>query len=243
MQQIKGIKLLKIGIIILLVILLLIPTSLGSLMSTPNNNLFLRAEYIVPPYVQIGDLIFVEILEFDLNYSLWGWDHIGIYIGNNQFIDAAHKGVGITTLSEFMSWNVEIAYGTVIATEEQRNEAIEFIVGQIGKPYQNFTFHFSLEDLLNLDIIAMLCNRTKDAGYDTEAWYCSELIWAAYLSCTSPIEIDQNGDGIDRPNWVWPSEISSDNDVEMYTYHELNEWDLDLFLDWLRDLFLNIIND
>jgi len=211
--------------------------------SLPSGNEPGQGQYVVPGYLQIGDLIFIDLLDFDLSHSIFGWDHVAIYIGNNEFYDAIPGGVGIRSLTDFISWDIEFCYGQVIATEEQKLQAIDFVYEQIGKPYQLAVFDLDLEDLLNLDIIASLINRNKDASIGSAEWYCSELIWAAYLHCTPPIEIDQDGDGLDRPNWVWPSEISSDDNVEMYTYHEYNDYNLELFLDWLHDLILDYLED
>lgn len=158
-------------------------------------------ESLVPPYVKAGDIVFFELY----NYSCFhpGWDHVGLYVGNNEFIHASAylNSVAKQNISIFEKLDMEIVYGKVITSNEtQRTNAIIFAEGQIGKPFND--------------------HEPKDPSFDSEAWYCSELVWAAYLS--QGIDLDKNG-------WCFPPivgtlEICWDDDVEMYSYHKLNKW-------------------
>ena len=185
----------------------------NNLMNIKNESI---SNNIVLPYVRAGDIVFMELD----NYSckLPGWDHCGIYVGNNEFIHASGylNCVDKQDLSLFKSLDCEIVYGKVITSNKvQRINAINFAEGQIGKPYN------ALE--------------LKDPSFDSEAWYCSELVWAAYLS--QGIDLDRNGWNF--PHYVGTLEICWDDDVEMYTYHELNEWHPGFFISWFINYIIN----
>jgi len=76
-------------------------------------------------------------------------------------------------------------------------------------------------------------NRPKDPSPDAEAWYCSELVWAAYYN--QGIDIDRSGNRY--PPYVGPTEISSDDDVGMYTYHKLNSNYFGRTIEWILIYF------
>lgn len=63
-----------------------------SLKRTANQQL---SEGYAVDDLQVGDLVF-----FERTYSTKGASHVGIYIGNNEFIHAASGGVKITSLDE-----------------------------------------------------------------------------------------------------------------------------------------------
>ena len=50
--------------------------------------------YVSPEEARPGDLIFFEKI-----YDTDGASHVGIYVGNNEFIHAASGGVKVTSLS------------------------------------------------------------------------------------------------------------------------------------------------
>ena len=72
------------------------------------------------------------------------------------------------------------------ASETQIQGALNFIEGQLGKPYR---FHFSKSD-----------------DYNSVDWYCSELVWAAYLSVGIELDWDDNESG-ESP--ILPVELAS----------------------------------
>lgn len=209
--------------------------SVPSTVSSPPQNP-LETIYHVPANVLIGDLIFIDLNHYTVNLSFLGWDHVAIYIGNDQFIDAfLQEGVRITNLTAYMQLGVQIAYGHVShSTPERRTGAVHFAKSQLGKSYQYFSWNFTSYDTL-FNTIAYRCNRIKDADPNSDAWYSAELVWATYLH--QGIDIEKNG--FLPPFWVWPSQISSDNNIIMYTPDEnnrLNDWSTLHFRQWLANV-------
>ena len=214
------------GIICILILssLVALPTKGKNYVPLENNKdintLSNTLSNVVPDYVRLGDLYFCDVKIRD---NEPGWDHVGIYIGNNEFIEAVPGGVWITNLSKIETWATDITYGAVITSNEtQRQNAIAFAESQLGKPYdpcKNFLIWWY--------------DRPKDSSPDAEAWYCSELVWAAYYN--QGIDIDKSGD---RPPHVSPTEISSDDNVEMYTSHKFNSYYKGIFIEWLINRIL-----
>ncbi len=182
---------------------------------------------VVPDYLKPGDLYFCECKNKDLEP---GWDHCGIYIGDDTFIEAVPGevwSVWRTNLTVIQTWAKNITYGTVkTSNESQRQNAIKFAESQLGKPYAH-----------SKCFLIPWFKRPKDPSPDAEAWYCSELVWAAYYN--QCIDIDRNGNKIP---YVGPTEISSDDDIEMYTYHKLNKFYLGRNIEWLIKKIFNIYN-
>jgi len=191
-----------------------------------NNHIDIKKESIsknlVPPYIRAGDIVFFE-LGNNYSYMCPGWDHCGIYVGNNEFIHASPYLDCIVKqdLSLFEPFDMEIFYGKVISSNEtQRINAINFTEIQIGKHYEG--------------------PELKDPSFDSKDWYCSELVWAAYYN--QGIDLDMNGWNF--PYYVTPLEICWDDDVEMYTSHEFNKWYPGFFIScfindiiiWLKNL-------
>ncbi len=205
--------------LVLGIIVLFVGTSIplqGATIGPKNIKNVQIHESLVPPDVKAGDIVFFEVY----NYSHYnpGWDHVGLYIGNNEFIHASQylHCVAKQNISIFEPLDMEIVYGKVITSNEtQRTNAINFAEGQIGKP-------FYVRD-------------PKDPSFDSEAWYCSELVWAAYLS--QGIDIDKNGWSF--PPFVGTSEMCWDDDVEMYSYHKLNKWIPGFYISWLINYLIN----
>lgn len=87
-------------------------------------------------------------------------------------------------------------YRVAGATLEQRTAAVNFMISQLGKPW-------------DLDVFGK-CNY----GSDTKDWYCSELAWAAYYNQG----INLNGDAIPgnpyRPAELAASSLLISRDVE-----------------------------
>ena len=183
-----------------------------------NNNITQ-----VPSYVQIGDILFCEWKHYNTDPC---WDHAALYIGDDYFIEATPVGEGVVRIIHyewFVKYTKDICFGTVINNDESiRNEAISFAYSQLGKPYQY------------LDWQKLLLNRTKDPSADADAWYCTELIWAAYYN--QGIELDLKGMHVGP---VMPAEICWDNDIEMYTQHMLNSWHIGMYFNWILYILQN----
>ena len=173
----------------------------------------------LPPYLEVGDLIFIEArpwVDFVFHTEVPGWDHIAMYTGDGLFIEAGnYPGTRVVTyapLAFYLLWAEEIAYGKVVTAEEgQRLGAVEFAVEQLYLPYQD----------------AYECwwaNPDPDDPDDpySDAWYCSELVWAAYWhqginidATPEPPSPEEGGDGVHL--YVSPQDIADDDDVALYT--------------------------
>ncbi len=168
---------------------------------TPIKKSFLISKTNFNENIKPGDILFCECKNKD--YSIFGWDHCSIYIGNNEFIEAVpDKGVWITNFSVYSTWakNFRFAYVKGVS-EKQRNAAVDFAMSQLDKSYQyknSSFFHF--------------IGLRKDNSSESKEWYCSELVWAAYYN--QGIDIDFNNWFF--PRMVNPIDISLDILVSMY---------------------------
>ena len=139
--------------------------------------------------VQAGDILYEQATDHD-NFVGHAAIVEGIFYDstyNQQYIrviEATFHGVNRGILTPI---RLNARYGTVLrvddATSTQKNAAVSFAIGQIGKDY-----------FLNL----------FGKGYEPSklAWYCSELVWAAYynqgidlspgINCVRPIEFLQS---------------------------------------------------
>ena len=90
-----------------------------------------------------------------------------------------------------------VAYLSVItATPDERDQAATFAESQVG-------------DEWNVSLTG------KSYNPDSSFWYCSELVWAAYMDATDTrINIDSDERGL-----VWPDEIYQDNDTTRIGWH------------------------
>ena len=126
------------------------------------------------------------------------WTHVGMYIGDGKVVEALPKpGVTNTSVAD---WNCPtktcVEALRVKTTDEIRNKAVSFALSQVGKPYD-------------------WCWWQKDA--DGEAWYCSELVWAAYLKASDGTINIEHGPDI---TGITPTEIDLDDDTEVISEHK-----------------------
>lgn len=144
-----------------------------------NLNNFLAA-------LEEGNLVYEEyawtkhiaIIEGEIVIPSWG-----IYVGT---IEAVSVGVsrGFIDINRMIDYKCSIL--SVNATSKQKQDAVEFCQGQVGKDYSvNFV--------------------KQEYAYNTKSWYCSELVWAAYYN--QGINLDRN------PvfNGILPKTISDSN--------------------------------
>ena len=128
------------------------------------------------------------------------WTHVGMYIGNGLVVHSHSRlgpdglsGVDIVTLEWWMETYVTwAAYRVVTASPEVVDRAIEWATAdeRLDDPYD-------------------WCWFRKDANGD--AWYCSELVWAAYLhGSDESIDIEDDPDCFG----VLPDEITRDDDIQ-----------------------------
>ena len=130
------------------------------------------------------------------------WTHVGMYVGDGSVVEALPKpGVTKTSVAD---WNYHYPDKTCVealrvkTTDEIRNKSVSFVINQF-----------------NLDRPYDWCWWQKDA--DGEAWYCSELVWAAYLKASDGTINIEHGPDI---TGITPTEIDLDDDTEMIGEHK-----------------------
>ena len=200
-------SLLIVGMMLLVTMICIPPLSVRSM----------EPPLIAPSYLQVGDLLFIESRHELGLQDLPGWDHIAMYTGKNSyFIESVPyphtDGVQITSMFFFTSWADDVAFGYVkTASEEQRIQAYNFEVSQLGRPWQ---------DPYNESWYANADPDDPDDPYSDE-WMCSEIVWAAYLHQGINIDVtpfppppEEGGDGIHL--YVAPQDIADDDDVALY---------------------------
>jgi len=103
------------------------------------------------------------------------WGHAGIYAGKRHFdgtdviIEALPSGVVVSPISRW-SWP-EMTYVCVLRADVSDNQAqvaLDFASSKIGEPY-------------NLKKIFTQAYGFSDKDVEDTSWYCSELVWAAYM--------------------------------------------------------------
>ncbi|WDV44154.1 YiiX/YebB-like N1pC/P60 family cysteine hydrolase [Clostridiaceae bacterium M8S5] len=145
---------------------------------------------------QPGDVIY----EANGGFGITG--HIAIVEGKfydatqNQYyirvIEANQHGVCRGVLDDDrVDTQRDYIYRVTSATAENKNNAVEFCKSQFGKPY--------------------ILDFAKHTSADTKSWYCSELVWAAYM---------REGINIETQYWlnepgVSPRDISRSDKVTL----------------------------
>jgi len=139
------------------------------------------------------------------------WTHAGMYIGNEQVIEALKgAGVVISSLSEWSFTGYGGKYKTYVRAlrvktdDFTREKAVNFALGKIPQPY-------------SLAKIILQALGWADKHVESNSWYCSELVWAAYQYASGgTIDLDQNLNG----NAVAPDEIDESYEVELVGEHK-----------------------
>ncbi len=136
------------------------------------------------------------------------WTHTGIiayydYNANDWVVVEAWDNpseVRLVYLSDFLKRYDTVAVLRVKTTNYVRQAAVEFALQQLGKPYDWKWW-------------------TKHVYGDS--YYCSELVWAAYMAAGGP-DIDAN------PGWSWkyldgvaPQEIYDDSNTYVIYYNSV----------------------
>jgi parallel beta-helix repeat protein len=129
--------------------------------------------------------------------------HVGLYIGNNEVVEARVKPFGVVKIP-IETWdNLEattVCLLRVKCPSETRKEAALFAEGQLGKGWRPMWSGFG-----------------KHPDEHSEFWYCSELVWAAYYN--QGIDIDKD-DLLSMTqeeilsNTVSPADIRYDDNIE-----------------------------
>jgi uncharacterized protein YycO len=122
------------------------------------------------------------------------YNHIGLFISENEIVEATFKGVVKSPLTKFTDKQAKKQLDFVVCqisdiTEEQVNKACEFALNQVGKRY---------------DFIQMLCiglmtifhiNKKIEPIEFGKKWLCSELI----------------GESFDNANFLFVENVDPDN--------------------------------
>ena len=139
------------------------------------------------------------------------WTHVGIYVEeSNKVVEATGGSKVVTSPLAEWSWFGQngrsetcVEAIRVKTNDSTRDKAVAFALDKVGQPY---------------DLCSILLNKKQEGGdcWLCEKWYCSELVWAAYLSASGgQINLDQDELGL-----VSPDDIDSDDDVEMIGEHK-----------------------
>ena len=214
----------RLSFITIILLLLILPINvISNFTDSSNKSVSVTSPFQVPPYLKVGDILFCEWQHYNTDPC---WDHVALYIGDNNFIEATPVGNGVVRIIDgewFTKYTKALCYGTVTtANDAQRMEAVFFAISQLGKPYQH------------LDLNKLTFNRLKDPSSNSESWYCTELIWAAYYH--QKINLDLKG----VPKGpVMPAEMCWDDDIDMYTSHPLNTWHLGMYVEWILYILNN----
>lgn len=92
--------------------------------------------------------------------------HAGLYVGNSQVVDMyISTGVYLTEAKNYQRYYNWAAILRVKASPDQKRAAVDYALTQVGKPF-------------------FILAPKKENGL----WYCSKLIWQAYL--TQGIDLD-----------------------------------------------------
>jgi uncharacterized protein YycO len=123
------------------------------------------------------------------------WHHAAMYIGNGQMIEAWKDGVRIVPV-DMVKKASEVGVYRVKTTDTVRINAINWAKTKVGLPY----------DYKWLTYIG-------GKEVEGDSYYCSELVWAAYLKAGGP-DIDQNpGFSLRYGYNVAPQELADDGDT------------------------------
>jgi uncharacterized protein YycO len=177
-------------------------------------------------------------------------DHVAMYIGNSIFIEANYYGIekyleeinifyfqnifsnekdGVrkTPFIVFWLWGTNFKIGKVNTTNEIKMDAVTFALEQIGKPYQwvwsggdeRPIWHVNPNITDPENPFFEKYNYQDDITIDR--WYCSELVWAAYLH--QGINIDaypdpdlNNSNNNESYYYVGPDNIKFSEQVNIY---------------------------
>lgn len=226
----------KIIIFIISSFFLLLPMSNQICLSSPilqNSNHIEIIQPITSVDLKSGDIMFETV------YTFLMYVHTLMFIRYEEsnetyvFIEApANSPVRYEYFSyEAISDPSHYKFGRVIvASDQQIQNAVLFAESQLGKEFQdNFIWPKNY-------------NPNDPDDMYADAWYCSELIWAAYYNCDHHPDEQIFGDGIDIDYnygpFVKPRDIRRDLDVKVFFFEDLTIFDKILILiDYLTSIY------
>lgn len=151
-----------------------------------------------PTDIMVGDIVIGHGKKTDWLIPGY-WTHTGMVayydtsVGEWMVVESnPDPGVSLSTLSDFLSRYDDVAVLRVKTTDSIRSAAVNFALNQLGDSYDYEWWDKEVYD---------------------DAYYCSELVWAAYIAIGGP-DIDAN------PRWSWtylngvaPQEVYDDGDT------------------------------
>ena len=174
-----------------------------------NDNRSIYNNITVPDCIEVGDLMLMDIGSNNVSekYKIPGPynEHSAIYIGNNTLCDASEMFHVVCTFDYSVFYHDQknfVFLRVRTASETQRHAAAAWAVSKIGTPFQ---------DIFQFPWFGLKIANTSRPIPTTDAFYCSELLWAAYYN--QGIDIDYNEWRF--PQWVTVDDILRDNDIEI----------------------------
>jgi len=153
-----------------------------------------------------GDILFLfaDILNFESNEPGHSMLVVEYEESNNRVkcIEACARVGYFYIYSSYLSERIWIVTRVEGATEEQKQNAIDFAKTQYNRPFQ---YHFENRNK-NFD-------PTDKNDPNADIWYCSELVWASYYNCNNkfpeeePPEGYVYGEGIDIDYNGWEKDF------------------------------------
>lgn len=161
--------------------------SLGTIAALFGFVFLIRGKlHVEAANLEAGDLLFDRVANPATLFSQtlgFYWTHMAVYMGDNKLVEVT-PSTGVV-LVDISSWDNEIdtmavhVYGL---SANQREGIVNFTNTQVGKGF-NFT---AFEHILDDDCYP------RNISIDSVSWYCSEVVWAAYLSQGVDLDINDS---------------------------------------------------
>jgi len=188
-----------------------------------------------------------DILPGDILYDPYtsGVGHTGLYIGNGLVVEA--QGVpfpltghpGLVNENNITKWDYPSRKDAYILRIKNRNGLSE----EAMKLIKNNAIHFAIKQYDEKKPYDWSWHQ-KNSDTNSPSWYCSELVWAAYVNQGIDLEYSHDPLGVVSP--ISPSEIFQDDDVEIINSHlstEPGTWRDYVFLLVFSPVNITVIDD
>jgi len=156
-----------------------------------------------------------------------GIGHTGLYVGDGRVIEAQGNAADRSYEKNKVNdnpislWDYPSRKDAYILRIKNKNGLSEEAMSLI----KNNAIEFALQQVYPVAKPYDWSWYQKQSDIDSPSWYCSELVWAAYINQGIDLEYSHDPLGIISP--VSPDEIFMDDDVEVINSHlstELNTW-------------------
>lgn len=138
------------------------------------------------------------------------WKHVGMYIGYGLVVESNGNGVQIKSVQDWMSPNMGyVDYLRVSTDQATRDRAVAWATtpapnGPLGQPYDPFLY------------------QKHENG---TSWYCSELVWAAYMHASNDqIDLSNGTKGLGIPPSQLEINASINNGISIIGGHHEKWW-------------------